>query len=113
MQNSEEILTSAQKARPSKTEVALTSFCLKIRFKQHLDSAPLHFLQRQSSVSSTKAQHRVYKDIACFGKSPFRPVSDVQTTMNIYNEIQETKRKEAFEDLNDKIKISWYRKKEW
>lgn len=36
--------------------------------------------------------------------------SDVQTTMNIYNEIQETKRKEAFEDLNDKIKISWYRK---
>ena len=37
--------------------------------------------------------------------------SDVQTTMNIYNEIQETKRKEAFEDLNDKIKISWYRKK--
>lgn len=39
--------------------------------------------------------------------------SDVQTTMNIYNEIQETKRKEAFEDLNGKIKISWYRKKEW
>lgn len=39
--------------------------------------------------------------------------SDVQTTMNIYNEIQETKRKEAFEDLNDKIKISWYRKKGW
>ena len=38
--------------------------------------------------------------------------SDVQTTMNIYNEIQETKRKEALEDLNDKIKISWYRKKE-
>ena len=30
--------------------------------------------------------------------------SDVQTTMNIYNEIQETKKKEAFEDLNDKIK---------
>jgi hypothetical protein len=75
MQNSEEILTSAQKARPSKTEVALTSFCLKIRFKQHLDSAPLHFLQRQSSVSSTKAQHRRHKDMACFGKSPFRPVS--------------------------------------
>lgn len=39
--------------------------------------------------------------------------SDVQTTMNIYNEIQETKKKEAFEDLNDKIKISQYRKKEW
>lgn len=32
--------------------------------------------------------------------------SDVQTTMNIYNEIQESKKKEAFEDLNDKIKIS-------
>ena len=39
--------------------------------------------------------------------------SDVQTTMNIYKEIQETKRKEAVEDLNDKIKISLYRKKEW
>ena len=32
--------------------------------------------------------------------------SDVQTTMNIYNEIQEAKKKEAFEELNQKIKIS-------
>lgn len=32
--------------------------------------------------------------------------SDVQTTMNIYNEIQESKKKEAFEELNSKIKIS-------
>ena len=33
--------------------------------------------------------------------------SDVQTTMNIYNEIQEAKKKEAFTELNDKIMISW------
>lgn len=32
--------------------------------------------------------------------------SDVQTTMNIYNEIQESKKKEAFEELNSKIMIS-------
>ena len=32
--------------------------------------------------------------------------SDVRTTMNIYNEIQEAKEKEAFEELNQKIKIS-------
>ena len=32
--------------------------------------------------------------------------SDVQTTMNIYNEIQEAKKKEAFTELNDKIMIS-------
>ena len=32
--------------------------------------------------------------------------SDVRTTMNIYNEIQESKEKEAFEELNQKIKIS-------
>ena len=31
---------------------------------------------------------------------------DIQTTMNIYNEIQEAKKKEAFEELNQKIKIS-------
>ena len=37
--------------------------------------------------------------------------SNVQTPMNIYNEIQETKKKEAFEDLNDKIKISYVPKK--
>ena len=73
MQNSEEIFSA--KSTTFKTEDALISFCLKIRFKQHLDSAPLHFLQRQSSVFSTKAQHRLHKDIACFGKSPFRPVS--------------------------------------
>lgn len=73
MQNSEEIFSA--KSTTFKTEDALISFCLKIRFKQHLDSAPLHFLQRQSSVSSTKAQHHLHKGIACFGKSPFRPVS--------------------------------------
>ena len=33
--------------------------------------------------------------------------SDVQTTMNIYNEIQEAKKKEAFTELNNKIMISW------
>ena len=27
--------------------------------------------------------------------------------MNIYNEIQEAKKKEAFTELNDKIMISW------
>ena len=32
--------------------------------------------------------------------------SDVQTTMNIYNEIQEAKKKEAFTELNNKIMIS-------
>ena len=32
--------------------------------------------------------------------------TDVQTTMNIYNEIQEAKKKEAFEELNNKIMIS-------
>lgn len=32
--------------------------------------------------------------------------SDVQTTMNIYNEIQEAKKKESFEALNQKIRIS-------
>ena len=32
--------------------------------------------------------------------------SDVQTTMNIYNEIQEAKKQEAFEELNNKIMIS-------
>lgn len=32
--------------------------------------------------------------------------SDVQTTMNIYNEIQETKKKESFEELEGKFKIS-------
>lgn len=32
--------------------------------------------------------------------------SDVQTTMNIYNVIQKAKKKESFEALNSKIKIS-------
>lgn len=32
--------------------------------------------------------------------------TDVQTTMNIYNEIQEAKKKEAFEALDSRIKIS-------
>lgn len=32
--------------------------------------------------------------------------TDVQTTMNIYNEIQETKKKEAFAELEGKIRIS-------
>lgn len=32
--------------------------------------------------------------------------ADVQTTMNIYNEIQETKKKEAFAELEGKIRIS-------
>lgn len=41
MQNSEEIFSA--KSTTFKTEDALISFCLKIRFKQHLDSAPLHF----------------------------------------------------------------------
>ena len=67
MQDSEEIFSA--KSTTFKTEDALISF------KQHLDSAPLHFLQRQSSVFSTKAQHRLHKDMACFGKSPFRPAS--------------------------------------
>ncbi len=31
--------------------------------------------------------------------------SDVQTTMNIYNEIQEQKKKTAFEELQNKIQI--------
>ena len=73
MQNSEEIFSA--KSTTFKTEDALISFCLKIRVKQHLDSSLLHLLQRQSSVFSTKAQHRLHKDMACFGKSPFRPAS--------------------------------------
>ncbi len=32
--------------------------------------------------------------------------ADVKTTMSIYNELQEAKKKEAFEELNKKIKIS-------
>lgn len=32
--------------------------------------------------------------------------SDITTTMNIYNEIQETKRKESFTELNNKLEIS-------
>lgn len=61
----------------------------------------VHNLRHTFCTRLCEAENNIKLIMAIMGHS------DVQTTMNIYNEIQEAKKKEAFTELNNKIMISW------
>lgn len=60
----------------------------------------VHNLRHTFCTRLCEAENNIKLIMAIMGHS------DVQTTMNIYNEIQEAKKKEAFTELNNKIMIS-------